>query len=116
MRKIEERIIKAINRHEKIRLSKRDMVDSMVGKTDVYLHSTIIASIYKGHIIINSGSWRTNTTKSRLNAILHEYTNCAIMQEDWAWYVIERLTPGGWMTDKSSRKDFTDGMSIPRVR
>jgi hypothetical protein len=118
MRKIEKRIIRAINKGERL-TTVRDKVRFPIGAdivASVWLHSTEIADIRKDRIIINTGGWRTNTTKSRLNAILSECTDYTIVQEDWEWYVIERLTPSGWMTDKSSRKDFADGMSIPRVR
>jgi hypothetical protein len=114
MRNIEKDIITAIGNHKSVQLSFRDRVDSMIEKTDVYLWDTVIATIYKNHILINSGGWQTSTAMSCLNAILGVYTDYGLYQESSKWFIVGPLTPNGYMTDKSNRKDFADRMSIPR--
>jgi hypothetical protein len=109
MRRIEERIIEAIAVGATARLSERDTVETLLpGEKStpewtcrVWLHSTCIATIYADRVVVNTGGWRTNTTKSRLNAILWEYCATAIHQKDYTWYVM-----GGAHVE--------DGMSIPR--
>jgi hypothetical protein len=103
MRKIEEQIINAINarRIGIVKLSKRDYVETDKDVVNVILWSTTIAKIYTDKVVVNSGNWRTVTTKSRLNAILREYCNSAIS-----------CNKGHWIINGES---FYDGMSIPRV-
>ena len=102
MRKIEEQIINAINarRIGIVELSKRDYVETDKDVVNVILWATTIAKIYTDKVVVNSGGWRTVTTKSRLNAILREYCNTGIVQNK-----------GYWTIDGES---FYDGMSIPR--
>ena len=115
MRKIEDRIIEAVTAGCDARLSSRDRIEAWpsLGVVHVYLHATCIARVYADHIVINSGGWRTNTTKSRLNAILREYCNTLIYQEAYSWYMAgsrEALFTG------KKNPLFKDGMSIPRIR
>lgn len=39
-----------------------------------------------GDIRLNSGGWRTMTTKSRINAALHD-TGWCLYQKDYSWFV-----------------------------
>lgn len=57
-------------------------------KIEVRLHGNLIAEIFplNRSIRVSSCGWRNNTTKSRLNAILHEYAKCGIHQNDYTWY------------------------------
>jgi hypothetical protein len=118
MRKIEERIIKAINKGETARLSIRDAVETFLpgekGAPEltcrVTLHYTPIAIVYADRVIINTGGWRTNTTKSRLNAILWEYCATHIYQHDFTWY----LLGSDDALNRADSVDVIDGMSIPR--
>jgi hypothetical protein len=106
MRKIEERIIKAINHHETVKLSELDrVVYNRMGEpfSEVWLHQTKIAVIFVDRVLINMGRWRNNTTKSRLNAILWEYCATGIYQKDFTWY----------LTYEPPRY-VKDGMLIPR--
>jgi hypothetical protein len=98
MRQIEERIIgemrAAVHVAKKgerfqMNLSNRDAVrvelDHAVYRlwnTDVFMVNT-----RNGEIIVNSGGWRTPTTKSRINALLSEYRPGRwIYQHDYCWY------------------------------
>jgi len=110
MRKIEQAIIEAINARRRVYLSPIDSVDFPPDTTiqaRVFYHFTPIATIYTDRVIITSGGHRTVTTKSRLNAILREYTDCTIAQIDYTWYV----------SDSAGYQDaFEDGMSVPRIK
>ena len=54
----------------------------------VHLHGNHIATIGEGFIELYSCGYRTNTTKSRLNAILHEHGNGdGIFQKNYDWFV-----------------------------
>jgi hypothetical protein len=126
MRKIEERIIKAINyRDSAHRLSVRDVVYSGALEGDdcvlVYLWDTCIARIYPKAVEIDTGGWRTNTTKSRLNAILWEYCRAKIYSVDCTW-MIDTMGKGydhpvfTYATGRQTTvtQEYKDGMSIPR--
>ena len=54
------------------------------GKISVRLHSTdIITFWHTGNIVLNSGGWKTVTTKARIN----EFSPFSIYQENSIWYV-----------------------------
>mgnify|MGYP003122306731 FL=1 len=59
------------------------------GRTLVYLHGNLIADIGTDSIIIYDGGWQSNTTKSRLNAILDEVIpGTSVIQRDFTWYIV----------------------------
>ncbi len=56
--------------------------------SDVFLHGNLIARIGETWIELFDGGWRSNTTKSRLNAILSEH-GCpgeSIFQKNFQWF------------------------------
>ena len=55
----------------------------------VYLHGNKIAEIGEGFITLFDGGWQSNTTKSRLNAILdaNGLPGECVFQKDFTWYV-----------------------------
>lgn len=54
----------------------------------VHLHGNHIATIGEDYIELYSCGYRTNTTKSRLNAILREHgNNDGIFQKNYEWFV-----------------------------
>lgn len=55
----------------------------------VYLHNNKIAEVGDTFIRLYDGGWQTNTTKSRLNAILQEHgePGDCVFQKQWTWYV-----------------------------
>ena len=74
---------------------------------DVYLHGNHIASVATATnaLTIKYGGWQSNTTKSRLNALLDEFVpSMGIFQKDWVWYVSDRLT--------GSVVPFISGMTV----
>ena len=55
---------------------------------NVYLHGNLIARVGDTFVQIFDGGWQSNTTKSRLNALLDEVSyGCRVFQKDWTWYL-----------------------------
>ncbi len=74
---------------------------------DVYLHGNHIASLdtATNALTIKDGGWQSNTTKSRLNALLDEFVpSMRIFQNDWTWYISDSLD--------GSKRLFTSGMTV----
>jgi hypothetical protein len=109
MRKIEQDIINAIKCKHDVHLSKRDRV--ICGATIVayYLWETPIAIVYPDKVIIQSGGFKTRTTKSRLNAILYEFCNMGIRTVKGEW-IVSACYSGG----ETGIAVFREGMTIPR--
>jgi len=57
-------------------------------KSQVYLHGNLIAEIGPTYIQLFDGGWQSNTTKSRLNAILqaHGIGNEGVFQKKGEWF------------------------------
>ena len=73
--------------------------------SEVRLHGHLIAWFdhTKQTLALSSCGWETNTTKSRLNALLHEcFYGYTIFQKNWVWYVSKPLD--------NKIHDFYDGM------
>ena len=61
--------------------------------SSVFLHGHNIATFDHNlkAVKISSCGWQTNTTKSRLNAILSEVKyGCSVFQRQWNWFVSYR--------------------------
>ena len=75
---------------------------------DVFLHGNHIATLCKISMDLRlfDGGWQSNTTKSRLNALLSEFKpGFGVFQKNWTWFVSDRLnnkvfpfTSGGLIT------------------
>ena len=77
-------------------------------QSKVFLHGNHIATVTdKDLTLYSGGGWFTNTTKSRLNALIQEFgfKGSNIFQKNFNWYVraFNTVTP------------FVDGISIPIV-
>ena len=75
--------------------------------SDVRLHGNLIAWFdHTKHLLaISSAGWHTNTTKSRLNALLYEInTGVRVFQKQYDWFV----------TDFTGKRivDFYDGLLV----
>ena len=55
----------------------------------VYLHGNLIANVEENLVQIFDGGWQSNTTKSRLNAIIEEFLipYQGVFQKNWNWFV-----------------------------
>ena len=74
---------------------------------DVFLHGNHIASLCKisMDLRIFDGGWQSNTTKSRLNALLDEFGGGdRVIQKDFVWYLVSNLD--------NSRRVFFSGMTV----
>ena len=74
---------------------------------DVFLHGNHIATLCKisMDLRIFDGGWQSNTTKSRLNALLDEFGGGDIViQIDFFWYLVINLD--------NSRRAFFSGMTV----
>lgn len=114
MRKIEQDIINAIKCRHDVRLSKRDRVICGVTIVAYYLWETPVAIVYPDKVIIQSGGYRTRTTKSRLNAILYHFCKTGIYAKKGVWYIASNY--GGYEQVGSTQREFEEGMSIPRIK
>ena len=76
--------------------------------SEVRLHGNLIAwyDHNKQSLGISSCGYETNTTKSRLNALLYEtFTGNKIVQKDFTWYVQD---------DFGDKIDFYDGQIVTK--
>ena len=102
MRKIEEQMNSAIRYGRNFSNSNTQVTHDSEG-ANVYLHGNHIATVKRNSIIIKDGGWQSNTTKSRLNALLDEFTtNTRVFQKNWTWFV-------GY---KNVSEDFVSGMEL----
>ena len=93
MRKIEMMMNSAI-RYRKNFSSGNTTVRSYADQVRVYLHGNHIASLDTAThaLTLKDGGWQSNTTKSRLNALLEEFApDRRIFQKDWQWFVSDFL-------------------------
>jgi len=77
--------------------------------SEVRLHGHLIAwyDHSKNTLGISSCGWTTNTTKSRLNALLYElFYGVSVFQKNWEWFVSD---------SKGRVVDFYDGQIVSNV-
>lgn len=88
MRKIESAMISAIKAKQDFKQANTEVI-ACTNVSDVYLHGNLIARIGETWIQIFDGGWQTNTTKSRLNAILSAFgmPGEGIFQKNFNWFV-----------------------------
>ena len=114
MRKIESQMNSAIRRGVNWASGNTGVFsDGNVSK--VYLHGNHIATVttvadkYNKEIHLYDGGYQSNTTKSRLNAILFEFGLGMenVFQKNWDWYVNVNTGNGAMST-----VDFRSGMRL----
>ena len=88
MRKIERLMNAAIKAGKDFKLDNTQVV-ACSNVSDVFLHGNLIARIGETWIELFDGGWQSNTTKSRLNAILAEHgvPGEHIFQKNFTWFV-----------------------------
>ena len=91
MRKIEKQMNFAISNKGDFRKDNTEVVyNSNTNCSSVYLHGHQIATLDHNNqaLKLSSCGYQTNTTKSRLNAILDEIDyGCKVFQKNWNWFV-----------------------------
>ena len=107
MRKIETLMNAAISEGKDFKLDNTQVV-TINDVSFVYLHDNLIAQVDDKGIVLYDGGYQSNTTKSRLNAILSEHgiAGEGVFQKNWTWMI--RLYNG---TEFFTTK-FTNGMRL----
>jgi len=88
MRLIEHQMNAAITKQQDWKKDNTE-VQNIDGVSFVFLHGNKIAEIGDHFVTLFDGGWQTNTTKSRLNAILREH-GCpgeSVFQHKFQWFV-----------------------------
>ena len=79
--------------------------DNTIENCFVYLHGNHIATYNYAdkELTLFDGGWQSNTTKSRLNALLSEFTynGLSLVQRNWSWFLRDN--------------DFTNKALVPFV-
>tara|TARA_R100001510_G_scaffold38927_1_gene35337 strand:+ start:376 stop:708 length:333 start_codon:yes stop_codon:yes gene_type:complete len=108
MRKIERQMNEAIRNNKDFFSSNTSVENAFNAETNrhesiVKLHGNHIATVLDNSIIIKDGGWQSNTTKSRLNALLDEFsTGTRVFQKNFTWFV-------GY---KNVSENFVSGMEL----
>ena len=105
MRKIETLMNAAISENKEYWSTANTSVETIDGVSYVRLHGNLIAEVDDNGIKLYDGGWQSNTTKSRLNAILTEHgiAGEGIFQKDFQWYI--RLYNGCLLYTSPSPRD-----------
>ena len=88
MRKIESQMNAAIKAGKDFKVA-NTQVTTEGDVSRVFLHGNQIATIGENFIQLFDGGWQSNTTKSRLNAILQEFGIAGerVYQKNFDWFV-----------------------------
>ena len=78
-------------------------VVNIEGVSFVYLYNNLIAMVGDTWLELFDGGYKSNTTKSRLNAILREHSNGEyVYQKNFEWFV----------STKDGELPFNDGIKL----
>jgi len=98
MRKIEQQMNNAISNNLNWQSGNTAVVfNKETNESTVFLHGNKIAVIGDDFVQIFDGGWQSNTTKSRLNAILKEHAidgEC-VYQKNFNWFVDKFIGQAG---------------------
>ena len=107
MRKIEQQMNRAlVNKNNWAGSNTTVRYNDSTDCSSVYLHGHQIATLdHKNQALkLSSCGYQTVTTKSRLNAILHEIDyGCKVFQKNWDWY---------FKSNNNQTVDFWEGMIL----
>jgi hypothetical protein len=102
MRVIESQMNDAITNERDWRKDNTSVVN-VDGVSEVRLHGNLIARVGDTFLELFDGGWQSNTTKSRLNAILQVHgTGERIFQKNWNWFI----------STAAGNVDFESGMIL----
>ena len=106
MRKIETQMNDAISTNADWRKSNTSVHYNEESNVSlVRLHGNLIAEIDDDSIKVYDGGWQSNTTKSRLNAIINEFCNAftdGVFQKNYLWFI----------RDNKVNHDFVNGYTF----
>ncbi len=93
MRNIEIQMNNAISDSKNWKLANTEVTfDRESGHSRVYLHGNHIATLGDDFVRIFDGGWQSNTTKSRLNAIINRFCNGftdGVFQKNFEWFIMD---------------------------
>ena len=79
--------------------------------THVQYHATVVVSFTESAVTLNSGGWRTVTTKLRMNQASNQFNlGFQVYSKRRAWFV------SYWNGSEWTVLPFEDGLEIPRHR
>ena len=111
MRKIEQQMCNAIALGKNWKSGNTEVCSNGdYGTSRVYLHNNLIAIVSENDVEIFDGGWQSNTTKSRLNAIIEFFgvPGEGIYQRDFTWY-IHKLAGMAGQSKVFTEIPFTNG-------
>jgi hypothetical protein len=83
-------------------------VSTVEGRTEVRYHDTVVVAFDEVSVTLDSGGWRTATTKNRMNQAANQYDlGYGVYQERGEWFVVVDR-------DWDNPIPFEDGMVLPR--
>ena len=94
MRLIEQQMCSAVINKNDWRKDNTSVTVDVNGLCHVYLHGNKIAMIDDNSVEVYDGGWQTNTTKSRLNAIINtlcDGTMCGVFQKNYEWFIHDHI-------------------------
>ena len=111
MRKIEREMNAAICENRNWQCDNTSVTfDPETNESTVYLHGNKIAVVGDDFVQIFDGGWQSNTTKSRLNAILSEHgiAGEGVFQKNFNWFIHKFIGQAG-SSKVYNCYDFTNG-------
>ncbi len=95
MRAIERTMLDAIDQKKSWMLDNTQVYVDLNGDVIVKLFGNVIATITDDMLTVTDASWRSTTTKSRLNAILNHFNiNAIIYQRKHQWHIGDSVWSG----------------------
>jgi len=74
-----------------------------VGYTCINYRGTDVVKFNQDEIILNTGGWRTFTTKLRMNQAAHQFNlGYSVFQKNYEWYVAWKFSPEPILFDGQS--------------
>ena len=114
MRKIEQRMNAAIIAKIDWKQDNTEVIYySGTDASDVYLHGNLIARVGSHSVELFDGGRQSNTTKSRLNAILQEHgiKGECVFQKNFKWFIHKFIGQAG-SSPVFNECDFVNGMVL----
>ena len=111
MRKIEREMNAAISNNKDWQKDNTKVTyDPETNESTVYLHGNKIAIVGDNFVQIFDGGYQSNTTKSRLNAILREHgiAGEGVFQKNYNWFIHKFIGQAG-SSPVFNEYDFTNG-------
>ena len=112
MRKIEQQMNNAISNNLNWQSGNTAVTfDPETNESKVYLHGNHIATVGEDFVQIFDGGWQSNTTKSRLNAILQEHgiNGECVIQKNFNWFIHKFIGQTSITGPVYNEYDFTNG-------